>query len=116
MLGESMNMKNLAELLFNQEGIRQQQMMQQQQGQPAQQAPGQQGIAGGPQGLLANPGQFNTGLGPALGNPSPQNPVFPTTRGGTAKPVSPKHNGPKVGPGTSPLPASGMPKTRSVGL
>lgn len=120
MLGESMNTKNLFGQLFKPEMIAAMKMqMAQQQAQQGQQ-PGPPG--GAPPGLAGAGQQFNNGLGPpllagnALGAPGPMNPVFPTSKTGFAKPVNPRHNGPNVGPGASPLPANGRPKTRSVGL
>ncbi len=121
MLGEAMNIKNLSRVLFNQPVIAQmlqqrammaQQAAQQQPGMPGAQ-PG--GMPGGPS--AGNPGMFNPGLGQPIGQgpPSPINPVFPTAKSGIARPVKPRSNGPAAGPGISPLPKFGLPKTASVG-
>lgn len=105
-LGESHNIKNLSQLVFNEQGMMQQQAQQQAmqgQPQPGQPAPG--GVSP-VSSLTANPGM---GF-PGGGMPAPKSPVFPTNKNGIAEPI---HK--STGPGTSPLPARGLPRTQSVG-
>jgi len=109
-LGEAINIKNLSRILFNQQALAQAQMAAASNpphptGQPGQ-PPGPSG-PGGP--TFANAGLGFPG-GPPPG-PAPGNPDFPTTRAGYGRPVSARSNGPPAGPGTSPLPRFGMPKT-----
>lgn len=107
MLGESMNIKNLPELLFNQQLLARL-------GQTPQ-AFGQ----GLPQPLPngVNPMFVNAGLGfPQAGQQPGQTSGSQNDQGfARPAPVSPAGNGPAAGPGSSPLPSFGMPKTQGMG-
>ena len=112
-LGESHNIKNLSQLVFNEQAMQQQMMMAQQQQAQQGQQPGQAPPGGGGpspmSSLTANQGMGFPGRG-APAAPAPHSPVFPTNKNGVAQPL---HK--STGPGTSPLPARGLPKTQSVG-
>lgn len=112
MLGEAMNIKQLPELLFNQQLLARLGQVPQAFGQGLPQSL--------PQG--SNPMFFNAGLGFPTGGQQqgagqPANPMAVTgqqNNQGFARPVNPASNGPNVGPGSSPLPSFGMPKTQGM--
>ena len=115
MLGESMNIPTLPDLLFNQQLLARLGQVPQAFGQGLPQP-----LPGG-----SNPMFFNAGLGFPGGGPGQQQgqggPLQISGQQnsqGFARPtqgaVTPNYNGPTVGPGSSPLPAFGMPKTQSA--
>lgn len=111
-LGEAWNIKNLSKMIFNEQGLQKQMAQQQMQAQQPQ--PGQPpGPGGGPSpmsSLTANTGMGFPGGGLANAHPQPKSPVFPTNKNGQGMPLYKSQ-----GPGMSPLPKQGLPKTQSVG-